>query len=219
MLKEFWEYRFGVLFATLMVLLFSATIALQNRFEEEIFMGVFSLVLIASVNALYRKTFYLTIFLGIGALSFFMNIVTYFSSSMDIEIEALTVNLIFLLCAIAIMFNHIFNGSKVDANLLLGAASLYLLMGVCFAYMYTIVDYFFPASFSGALTSGTHGIHALFAQFFYYSFVTLATVGYGDIMPVSQEARFLSLIEAILSQLYMTILIARLVGMHLHHSK
>ena len=219
MLKEFWEYRFGVLFATLMVLLFSATIALQNRFEEEIFMGVFSLVLIASVNALYRKTFYLTIFLGIGALSFFMNIVTYFSSSMDIEIEALAVNLIFLLCAIAIMFNHIFNGSKVDANLLLGAASLYLLMGVCFAYMYTIVDYFFPASFSGALTSGTHGIHALFAQFFYYSFVTLATVGYGDIMPVSQEARFLSLIEAILSQLYMTILIARLVGMHLHHSK
>ena len=219
MLKEFWEYRFGVLFGTLMVLLFSATIALQNRFEEEIFMGVFSLVLIASVNALYRKTFYLTIFLGIGALSFFMNIVTYFSSSMDIEIEALTVNLIFLLCAIAIMFNHIFNGSKVDANLLLGAASLYLLMGVCFAYMYTIVDYFFPASFSGALTSGTHGIHALFAQFFYYSFVTLATVGYGDIMPVSQEARFLSLIEAILSQLYMTILIARLVGMHLHHSK
>lgn len=49
----------------------------------------------------------------------------------------------------------------------------------------------------------------------YFSFVTLTTSGYGDIVPLSQPAKFLSILEAVMGQLYLTIMIARLIGMHI----
>ena len=52
----------------------------------------------------------------------------------------------------------------------------------------------------------------------YFSFVTLTTLGYGDIAPLSQTARTLAWAEALLGQLYLTILVARLVGMHISYS-
>lgn len=54
--------------------------------------------------------------------------------------------------------------------------------------------------------------------FSYYSFVTITTLGYGDVTPVSTQARSLALLEAVLGQLYIAILIARLVGSHLAQS-
>jgi hypothetical protein len=53
------------------------------------------------------------------------------------------------------------------------------------------------------------------SHFIYYSFVTMSTLGYGDITPISNPARSLSLLEAVVGQLYIAILIAKLVGMHI----
>jgi hypothetical protein len=53
------------------------------------------------------------------------------------------------------------------------------------------------------------------SHFIYYSFVTMSTLGYGDITPISNSARSLSLLEAVVGQLYIAVLIARLVGMHI----
>ena len=61
--------------------------------------------------------------------------------------------------------------------------------------------------------SSTHG-----AQMVYYSFVTLTTLGYGDIVPIAPSARALATLEAITGQLYLTVLVARLVGLHITHS-
>lgn len=55
-------------------------------------------------------------------------------------------------------------------------------------------------------------------QFMYYSFVTLTTLGYGDITPVSPAAKSFSFIEAVTGQIYIAVLIARLVGLHIAHS-
>ena len=58
-----------------------------------------------------------------------------------------------------------------------------------------------------------------FYQFFYFSLVTVTTVGYGDMAPVSTAARTCASLEAIMGQVYLTILVARLVGMHLLHQQ
>jgi voltage-gated potassium channel len=55
-------------------------------------------------------------------------------------------------------------------------------------------------------------------DFTYYSFVTLTTLGYGDITPVTDPARSLSLLEAVMGQLYLAVLVARLVGIHIAQS-
>lgn len=56
------------------------------------------------------------------------------------------------------------------------------------------------------------------AEMIYYSFVTLTTLGYGDIVPVSPSARSLATLEALTGQLYLTVLVARLVGLQITHS-
>jgi voltage-gated potassium channel Kch len=66
-------------------------------------------------------------------------------------------------------------------------------------------------------SASTFSSGSSFANFIYYSFVTLTTLGYGDIVPVSPHARALSSLEAVIGQLFIAVLIARLVGMHIVH--
>jgi hypothetical protein len=102
-------------------------------------------------------------------------------------------------------------GRKVDAERLSAALSAYLLAGHLFGLTYFQVEQLRPGSF------GIGGVPTLPAQLdlhtaIYFSFVTLATLGYGDISPLTPTARGLAVSEAILGQLYLAVLVARLVG-------
>jgi len=112
---------------------------------------------------------------------------------------------------------HIFtDNERVNINLVYGAISVYLLIGLAFALFYAGLEELDPGSFSGLNLAP--GPHEVFLQAMYFSFVTLATLGYGDILPVSDLSRPLAYTEAIIGQLYLTVLVARLVGMHLREN-
>jgi len=88
-----------------------------------------------------------------------------------------------------------------------GAIVVYLLLGFTWAQAYELVALWIPGAFAGAVdTSGS-------TPWTYYSFVTLTTMGYGDIMPVHPLARALAVLEALTGQLYLAILLARLVSL------
>ena len=108
-----------------------------------------------------------------------------------------------------VLLSQIFRPGRVTHLRIQGAIAVYLLFGVFYAHAYHIAATLVPGSFAGAteLTSGS--------GWAYYSFVTLTTVGYGDITPVSQVARSLSVAEALSGQLYLAVLIARLVAMEI----
>ena len=89
-----------------------------------------------------------------------------------------------------------------------GAIGAYLLLGVLWAHAYALVASLRPGALSGPL-SAADGPRA----FYYFSFVTLTTVGYGDILPVHPVARSLAMLEAVTGPLYLAILIARLVSL------
>jgi Ion channel len=102
-------------------------------------------------------------------------------------------------------------GRKVDSERLSAALSAYLLAGHCFGIVYFQVEQFRTGSFAigGAATQ----LSQLDLQTaIYFSFVTLATLGYGDIFPLTPTARGMAISEAILGQLYLAVLVARLVG-------
>ena len=102
-------------------------------------------------------------------------------------------------------------GRTVDAERLSAALSAYLLAGHCFGIAYYQVEQFRPGSF--AIGGSTTQIGQLDLQTaIYFSFVTLATLGYGDISPLRPTARGMAISEAILGQLYLAVLVARLVG-------
>ena len=99
------------------------------------------------------------------------------------------------------------------------AACAYLLIGIIWADVYAILENIVPGSFTtgGIQLAADPGAVIVtareqLAHFSYFSLVTLSTLGYGDITPVTRPARALASTEAIFGQLYLAVLIARLVG-------
>jgi hypothetical protein len=100
---------------------------------------------------------------------------------------------------------------RVTRHAILGAVCGYLLLGIVWSLLYTAVETLAPRSFRIAGSGGESG-PADHGTLSYYSFVTLSTVGYGDITPTTPLARTLSWIEAVAGQLYLAVLVAGLVG-------
>ena len=122
-------------------------------------------------------------------------------------------SLVFVLFIIIQLLSFIFRAPQVNSEVLCAGILIYLLMGLLWANAYALVAYRAPDSF--VFTVSTHSPHVMkgFTSL-YFSFITLSTVGYGDIMPASDLARMLVAAEAITGILFVAVLISRLVSMH-----
>jgi len=115
----------------------------------------------------------------------------------------------FLLVAISFTLKQVVIGTEITTNRLVGAICVYLLLGVIWAMAYTLINAIFPGSFAGFSPLDGSGWDS---EWLYFSFVTMTTLGYGDILPVSATARGLAYMQAIVGQFYIAVLVAGLVG-------
>lgn len=128
---------------------------------------------------------------------------------------------VFLILVALSILQDLFLGSEVTGDKLAGAVCVYLLIALIWGYAFLFTEFVTPESFS--FTQGHERmklwVSREFFPFFYFSLVTMTTVGYGDMSPVSTVARTLATTEALVGQVYLTILVARLVGMFLVHQQ
>ncbi len=122
----------------------------------------------------------------------------------------------FYLWAIWLAGKQVLFTGAVDANRIIGAICIYLLMGLIWALMYLFIAQAIPGAFNGVEQLVWYDN---FADVAYYSYVTLTTLGYGDISPVAPIARFLVYMEALVGVFYMAILVASLIGVGINESK
>lgn len=121
----------------------------------------------------------------------------------------------FYLWAIWLASKQVLFSGTVDVNKIVGAICIYLLMGLIWAMMYLFIAQIIPGAFNGI----EQGIwYENFGDVAYYSFVTLTTLGYGDITPVAPVARFLVYMQAVIGVFYMAILVASLIGVSISES-
>jgi len=181
----------------------SAAIIVNFTFTITIVIGVWSLID-------DRKWFLFG--LGLAAFSLLLALLEFFYSSEFIYIASILVLLFFLINSLVLAIKHILFGPKIDMNKIVGSITIYLLIGIIWALLYGLVEVLIEGSFSGNLLSvgGSR-----FWDLIYFSFVTLTTLGYGDILPMNTYARTLAYMEAIVGQFYIAILVASLVGAHL----
>ena len=146
---------------------------------------------------------------GIGVL---LSITNFFMQSQTFYlISVINVLLFCVISCYAIMKQILFKG-EINANKLIGSVCVYLLLGLIWAMMYTIIAYFDPMAFKGI---GITSEQLIVWEYVYYSFVTITTLGYGDISPVFPLAKSLAYLEAICGQLYLAILVASLVSAYI----
>jgi hypothetical protein len=128
----------------------------------------------------------------------------------------------FLSCTIWVLVRAIFDSRQVTFNTVCASLCIYLLLGLVWALAYSVLDVLDPAAFTYTVAAGRHPSRLRVGggdtAVLYFSFATLTTLGYGDIVPTSPISRMLASTEAIAGQLYLAVLVARLVGMHIVYS-
>jgi hypothetical protein len=111
---------------------------------------------------------------------------------------------------IALLLRYVFDREVLTTDRLWGAAAAYLMIGVLWSFLYAIVDRAGVASFSIRGSAAPMELMDLL----YFSFSTLTTTGFGDIVPLTRVARSCAIVQSIIGQLFLAILIARLVGVY-----
>lgn len=118
----------------------------------------------------------------------------------------------FFVYATYVVLRYVMRPGPVTRDRLFAAASAYFLVGFTWSGVYATVDLLLPGSFASRMELLRGGDQLGWGEFVYYSFVTLTTLGYGDLTPVSQFAMSLSILEAVSGVWYLAVLVARLVA-------
>ena len=201
------------LLIALALFIFFAPFVEEIRGGDLIVSVLLSLVLISAVFAVAsrRSTLIIALLLAIPALV--GRWINYFRPELVPPAVFLTAGLVLIAFVVANLLRFVLGAPSVNADVLCASISAYLMLGLLWTMAYWLVDQLTPGAFSFNTTSGMKETMAGFNAF-YFSFITLSTVGYGDITPVSKVARMLAATEAITGLLYVAVLIARLVGLY-----
>ncbi len=167
---------------------------------------VFSIALISGVAIAWGRWVLFTV----GAVVSVVTMVTRWRVvwNPDLQLRAEWASMAAIMVIVFILLAQIFRKGRVSSARVQGAIAVYLLFGVAWAHAYHIAATLQAGSFNHPNAN-----LATVGDWVYYSFVTLSTLGYGDIVPVATVARTLSVTEALTGQLYLAVLIARLLAM------
>jgi hypothetical protein len=167
---------------------------------------VFSMLLISGVRAMSERRFAVRVLMPVAIVTIAVYFLSWLVPIGETVVEL--ASLVSLVLLFLVVLGQTFRSGAVTFARIQGAVAAYLLLGVIWANAYFLVELFHPGSFSGPVSaeSGARG-------WMYFSFVTLTTVGYGDVLPIQPVARSLAILEAVIGPLYLAILLARLVSL------
>jgi hypothetical protein len=211
------ERRFGILLVILVVLLAGPPVLLGFGLSEVWFDGLTALLLVAAILSLCfeRRQRQFALLLGTPTVLLSMGVHALpAEASVPVQFVGRLCEVLFLLGASVLIVESLFSAPTLTFDSTLGAVCGYLFLGLAWAVLYAMIEEFRPGSFeiSRKLVTGGEIARPLPHVLTYYSFVTLTTVGYGDISPVSPAARTLSWMEAITGQFYLAVIVAGLVS-------
>lgn len=220
-------FQYTLLLGTMLALLFSSGFSGDVLLMRALRGALAVTVLIAAlfVQSGRKNTPFFLIVLGIVAIVSYGVMLSYLSA-LTFLTYTVFMGAFFWLISIRLL-HDVFRTQEVTADTIAGSACVFLLIGISFSFLYALVAYVEPNAFPSITElareniSGTEAgnIPAVvdygFSSFLYFSFVTLTTLGYGDITPMTPMARNVSIIEAVIGQFYLAVLVARLVALHL----
>lgn len=198
------------LFLILVTLLLIAPVAGQSALGGAILQGGYTLVLLASVWAVRGHTPERVALWVVGIPALAAGWATEISGMTRLNMAGHILMVAFTGVVAWVLVAHVARARRVTADTLYAAFSAYLLIGVLFASLYMILEAIQPGSLGFA--TGLDGTERNWDAF-YFSLVTLTTLGYGDLHPNFGLAKSVAPMEAVFGQIYLAALVARLVGL------
>lgn len=186
---------------------------LRGNIGEIVLSGIFLYSIIAIVKTFSLRPILFRFYSSIAILAFILEILGRLELYKSVGIYLFLIQGVFALylgVGICFILRDILYANKVTVDIIRGAICVYFLIGFVWGILYGIVASFDPQAFSQPLIETES-----YGKSIYFSFTTLTTLGYGDIIPVSPWAKMLTNLEAIVGQLYPAILISILVSDYL----
>lgn len=142
-----------------------------------------------------------------------LNTVFVFRPDQEVAVPTLIFTILFLVLTLVLLLRAVVRAERVTHDTIYGGISVYLLMAITWAAAYLLLVTVQPDAIT--LDAVRHPNHRMdWFDCVFYSFVRLTSLGYGDIVPMTAQARSLSILEAVSGIMYVAVLIARLVGLH-----
>ncbi|MCK5187684.1 MAG: two pore domain potassium channel family protein [Deltaproteobacteria bacterium] len=178
-------------------------------------LGIFTTaVFITAIYAASQKKLFSVIGLLLALPMIACTWSTYFVEISSLLLVGNCFGILFFAFAVVNILSFVFKQHEVTLDVIYGAIVVYLLIAMMWALIFSLVESLQPGSFTLAQSQ----IQDSNFPFYYYSFVTITTLGYGEITPVTDIARSFAFLEAVVGQIYLVVLVARLVGINIAQS-
>jgi len=199
----------------LVFLLFLLRPLVGNDWYRPIWKMIFTFSLIAAVfNCNHRRSIkIICLILAIPTIVFgWLNI--YYAKPTVVIANALVTFFFLAISTYSILCDVILR-ARVTLETLRGVICAYFMVAFAFAYAYYLIEYLFPGSFYLARQHISSSLYVEYlAQMIYFSFITLLTIGYGDVVAVKELGQTIVILEGILGQFYIAIIVARIVAVY-----
>ncbi|MBS1544065.1 MAG: hypothetical protein JST14_10555 [Bacteroidetes bacterium] len=216
--REFWTHERSLsallIYLSLMLLLWMP--ASGHTWLEFIFKDLlFILITVAGVYSVLTNWKRQLFFIGLATLAAALRVVNFLTPSVNLNAVNDALTILFFVFLSYFVLHHIFKDGPVNFYRIQGSLVVFMIMGFFWAFLYHLLEDVNPGSF--ATMKGPVTLD--YGQYVYFSFVTMTTLGYGDITAVHPIARSLVVFEGMIGLLYPTVMVARLVAMELEHSR
>lgn len=220
MIDKLYHIRFELFFISTLFILFGSLLFPVVIFQEEI-IHIFFLLNILSGILLVSKTRkfllgYLILFL-FGASFFAYTLVQKLSVEANYQVIRLAIYTLFYALVTLEIIRQVWHAKKVGKNVIIGLMSAYLSLGLLAFFMFLSIELIHPSSFSGSAMIGT--IAQKSDALLYFSYITLLTIGYGDIVPLTPIAQKATVLTGLIGQFYIVVITAVVVEKYIMNKK
>lgn len=218
--EETGEFRFSLLLAALFGAVLIPPYFDGHALFNLIWKGVFTTVLVAAAYTVVgqRRILLMAVLLLLPTLATLW-LEHFRHSNLVFYLDNLT-TIAFLGFICYRFLLHILSARQVTTNIIVASMCVYLMMALMWAAIYSNINLYFDGAFRFPAEQATMALEEqMMGVFTYYSFVTLSTLGYGDIVPVHKVAQSWAAVEAMIGQFYIAIIMARLVSLHVTPGK
>ena len=217
LVEIFTRHKFFVLFVYLLTALIFYPNLLHTSYGYVVFRVVGSAGILLTIYAISLRRSMLIAGLLLAVPALLHRMLLFEANAGLFPLLGIVLSFGFDVFVVVVIFRRVFTREQPNSETVFGALCIYLLVGFSFASAYAMVDRFEPKAFYLDPLTNLHAVPDRF-DFVYYSFATMTSVGASGITAVSNQARSLSITEAILGVLYLAVLIARLMGAYRHPS-
>nr|WP_321232200.1 ion channel [uncultured Psychroserpens sp.] len=220
MIKNLYKHRFEIFFATQLFILFGSLLFPSAFFENVLTPILFLVNTIAGIFLVSKKKklmWFLIILFGISLVVFGSSMMSRHAEFQENFLLRLSVYFVFYILVTHQIILQIWKAKKVNNLVVIGVMCGYISLGFIAFFLFTTIELLEPNSFKGFVIDVNNTSLGL-DSIMYYAYITLMTIGYGDIVPVTPLAQKAAIITGLMGQFYLVIVTAIVVGKYIQHN-